>query len=106
LKNLSVLNLGFNKLRELPDSIGNLENLAELGFNSNQLEMLPDSIGNLKKLTVLDLHGNKIKELPETVKELASSLKELHLTDNPITNDKEAMEKIKGWLPNTNIVFK
>ena len=103
---MSELNLSLKNLTVLPNNMEDFENLTALYLYVNKLEELPETIGNLKNLSVLDLHGNQLKELPESVKELASNLKELHLTDNPIANDKEAMDKLKSWLPNTNIVFK
>ena len=57
--NLEYLNVGNNKLKSLPESIGNLFGLEELYLNHNKLKLLPKSIINLSNLEILDLLGNK-----------------------------------------------
>jgi Leucine-rich repeat (LRR) protein len=103
LKNLSGLGLSDNKLKELPESIGELKNLSGLELCCNKLEKLPESIGELKNLSGLGLSDNKLKELPESIKKLALTLEELVLIGNPVWKNREEMEKIKSWLPNTRI---
>ncbi|MBL4649759.1 MAG: leucine-rich repeat domain-containing protein, partial [Aureispira sp.] len=46
----------------LPESIGDLENLEHLDLGYNQLKSLPESIKNLKKLKLLKLERNKLSE--------------------------------------------
>jgi Leucine-rich repeat (LRR) protein len=76
---LQVLNISSNKLKLLPNSIGQLERLRILDTSSNYLKALPDSIGNLKWLQRLDLHDNKyLKVLPASLARVAS-LKDLTL---------------------------
>jgi hypothetical protein len=76
LKALKTLNLGFNKINEIPDSIVNLENLEYLYLKNHEGEQIIDHITEnlfkLKQLKVLDLSGNIIKNLPEPIRNLKS----------------------------------
>lgn len=58
------LNLSGNRLRILPDSIGNLAQLKELLLQSNLLTHIPLSIGNLHQLKYLNLAYNKLVTIP------------------------------------------
>ena len=71
--------LGYNQLKSLPDSIGNLTNLKYLNLSKNQLKDLPESIGKLKKLQRLHLYGNQLSD--------------------------EEKARIKKLLPDTDIYF-
>jgi Leucine-rich repeat (LRR) protein len=64
---LTRLNLGGNKLTDLPDSLCTLVHLEELSVNDNLLTSLPVSFGNLKKLHTLRCERNKLIALPETL---------------------------------------
>jgi len=54
-----------------------------LDLGGNRLINLPESIGNLRKLDELNLWGNRLKDLPESMKNL-KSLKYLNLASTPI----------------------
>jgi len=76
---LQVLNISSNRLKLLPDSIGQLERLQVLNASSNHLKALPDSIGNLKWLQHLDLRDNQhLQVLPSALAQ-ATRLKEITL---------------------------
>jgi len=65
-------------LKEIPESIGQLIWLEELDLSFNRLFVLPESLGNLKKLQVLMLHcGHHMPELPSFL----GKLKELRVLD-------------------------
>ena len=64
---LQIAKLENNKLRSIPDSIGNLNSLQKLNFWKNQLEIFPESIGDLTALQDLDVRENKIKTFPESM---------------------------------------
>lgn len=54
------------KLRQLPESIGQLTVTRNLALHNNLLEELPESIGNLTVGGNLLLQGNPLKSLPES----------------------------------------
>lgn len=71
--NLEYLNLGYNELENLPDSIGNLSNLQYLNLAYNQLSSLPTSIGNLINLKNIELSNNQfLTSLPESIGNLSA----------------------------------
>lgn len=64
LPHLSYINLSYNQIEELPDSIGLMFHLKTLLLNNNQLQSLPPSIAQLEQLVKLDVSHNMLKELP------------------------------------------
>jgi Leucine-rich repeat (LRR) protein len=52
---LEILNLNYNQLSELPNSISRLQNLSILDLRQNYLRELPASIYNLQNLRVLNV---------------------------------------------------
>lgn len=93
LTKLTVLHLGYNLLKDLPDDIGMLVNLEELSINNNYLKTLPESIGNLTNLKILNLKGNSIEYLPDSFGNL-QSLTCLYLHSNKITNLPESFGRL------------
>lgn len=61
-----------NRLRDLPDTIGDLAALVELEAAGNLLEAVPPSLGRLGALRKLSLNGNVLTALPDTLSGLAS----------------------------------
>ncbi len=72
LTNLTRLDLSYNRLETLPESVVNLTNLTRLNLSSNQLKTLPESVGNLTNLTRLNLSSNQLETLPESVGNLTN----------------------------------
>lgn len=64
IAHIHVLDLSFNNLTSLPDTIDKCVLLRELWLNDNQLTSLPESIKNLNLLIRLDVHNNKLTHLP------------------------------------------
>ncbi len=94
LKELEVLKLNQNKLNNLSESIGDLNSLKALNLGGNRLANLPDSIEDLKFLEVLNLTDNNFKFIPKPVYELRS-LKELYVQSNKfVPNTKSIKEKM------------
>ena len=90
LKNLKILNIGYNDstgkgnyIKALPPEIGNLTNLTDIDLDTNQLKVLPPEIGNLKNLTGLHLGGNQLKVLPSEIRNL-TNLTGLYLGGNQL----------------------
>jgi len=72
LNSLKILNLSFNHIGIIPESIEGLSNLEYFdlrGENDNIIETIPQSIILLEKLKVFDLSGNFIKNVPEKLKD-------------------------------------
>jgi Leucine-rich repeat (LRR) protein len=65
LKELRVLDIGKNSLKELPSSISNLTKLKTLVADSNELWVIPASLGILDSLESLDISANILQSLPE-----------------------------------------
>jgi hypothetical protein len=81
---LTSLDLSFNQLDSLPQSIGVLTTLLELKLSNNKINSISREIGFLDGLSYLDLSHNNISELPEEFSNLAA-LQSLYLNNNQLT---------------------
>ena len=89
--NLTSLQLGFNKIKVLPNSICNLNRLKCLDLEHNLLEFLPMHIGSLSNLEKLVVRDNRLWFLPASVwkvewvsaygNDFSSFSKNLHLSE-------------------------
>ncbi|XP_035545975.1 putative disease resistance RPP13-like protein 1 [Juglans regia] len=81
---LRVLNLSnYNKMCELPESIGKITQLRYLDISSTAIRRLPDSLCKLYNLQTLRLSGcGDIETLPRDMQKLVN-LHHLDLTDTP-----------------------
>jgi len=77
------LNLGLNRISEVPENIDNLTKLEELILSNNHIVSLPLTIGNLKSLKLLALASNRITFIPPEIQSL--TLKTLKIHNNPIS---------------------
>ncbi|KAL8557155.1 hypothetical protein ACS0TY_004565 [Phlomoides rotata] len=68
LSSLRELDLSFNELESIPETLCSEVNLEKLNVGKNfaDLRMLPESLGNLEKLEDLDISDNQIKALPDS----------------------------------------
>ncbi|GAB3995146.1 hypothetical protein GCM10028807_34540 [Spirosoma daeguense] len=64
LRSLEVLDLRFNRIESLPDSIGTLPRLRRLILHDNQLTIIPESLAGLATLELLDIRNNPIQYVP------------------------------------------
>lgn len=84
LTNLKELNLSYNEIQLIPDTITQLTNLENLDFSNNpHLKVLPINFGNLNKLKNLNLSFCSIEKIPNTFSEL-TELELLNLSKNKI----------------------
>lgn len=74
---LEELDLGHNRLKSVPKSIGLLSCLKKLNLSHNHLSELPTEFGKLCHLSTLNLSRNKFELLPREI----YSLKELNYLD-------------------------
>lgn len=100
LPHLRVLDLSYNRLKSLPDSVGFLFHLEELLVPFNQLESIPDSIIYLKVLQKLDLSHNCIKTLPDNLGKV-TTLAKLNVSHNKLAS----LPKSLGKLPNLKTIL-
>ncbi|KAI6682295.1 hypothetical protein NL676_036176 [Syzygium grande] len=79
-RNIEALRLDKNGIKELPESIGELNKLKILRISHSEIEKLPSAIGKLESLQELDASGcHKLEgQIPEDIGGL-SSLKSLRL---------------------------
>ncbi|MBA7567609.1 hypothetical protein ES708_09324 [subsurface metagenome] len=75
------MDLSDNKLKTLPDSIGNLRSLETFILPHNRIEHLPESFGKLSSLKNFDIFDNYLVEISESFCEL-SNLRELFIEWN------------------------
>lgn len=80
-KDLKILRLYGNKIRNISPRIAELTELEELYIGRNQLKELPPEIGRLKKLKILSAQYNDIEALPAEIGEM-EQLEQLILNQN------------------------
>lgn len=81
LKHVTRLDLGFNELRSLSKSVGQLVNLEELWLNDNPIREVPGELHLCSKLKVLDLKSTALTQLAPELGRL--SLREIDVTGTP-----------------------
>ncbi|KAI3856579.1 hypothetical protein MKW98_003029 [Papaver atlanticum] len=85
LPNLKELDVSFNELEAVPESLCPAATLVKLNVENNfdDLRSLPRSIGNLEMLEELDISNNRIRVLPDSFGML-SHLRVLRSEENPL----------------------
>ncbi|KAJ3600913.1 hypothetical protein NHX12_031886 [Muraenolepis orangiensis] len=84
LDDLSVLDLSFNQLTEVPRDLENSRNMLVLNLSHNGMEAIPNQLFiNLTDLLYLDLGDNKLDSLPPQMRRLVH-LQTLVLNNNPL----------------------
>ncbi|KAA0192825.1 Leucine rich repeat protein [Fasciolopsis buskii] len=94
MSSLEVLDLTSNRLKSLPRSIGKLGRLVRLHLEFNQITFLPLEIGELAELQLLNLESNQLSRLPSSIGKL-SNLSQLKLTDNLLQRLPTEMGQLK-----------
>lgn len=88
------LDLGENKLKTIPEEIGQLEYLHYLHLDDNLLTALPESIAKLRNLQELDISNNPLLQtLPPNLNNL-KSLANVYLAKTPINNIRKVQEEL------------
>ena len=87
---LEQLDLSYNQLKSIPEWLGSLTRLKRLFLNDNQLESIPESLGNLTQLTWLRLTHNQLESIPESLGSL-TQLTLLYLNDNQLESIPESL---------------
>ncbi|KPP68916.1 protein flightless-1-like [Scleropages formosus] len=84
LDDLSVLDLSYNQLTEIPRDLENSRNMLVLNLSHNSIDNIPNQLFiNLTDLLYLDLSDNKLDSLPPQMRRLVH-LQTLILNNNPL----------------------
>ncbi|KAJ7305988.1 hypothetical protein JRQ81_010354 [Phrynocephalus forsythii] len=84
LDDLSVLDLSYNQLTEVPRELENAKNMLVLNLKHNSIDAIPNQLFiNLTDLLYLDLSENKLESLPPQMRRLVH-LQTLILDNNPL----------------------
>uniref|UniRef100_A0A3P8WVE8 Protein flightless-1 homolog n=1 Tax=Cynoglossus semilaevis TaxID=244447 RepID=A0A3P8WVE8_CYNSE len=84
LDDLSVLDLSYNQLTEIPRDLENSRNMLVLNLSHNSIDSIPNQLFiNLTDLLYLDLSDNKLDSLPPQMRRLVH-LQTLILNNNPL----------------------
>ncbi|WP_335986287.1 leucine-rich repeat domain-containing protein [Glycomyces sp. MUSA5-2] len=83
LTGLVKLDLGYNRITELPGFIGEFHDLRNLILQGNELTDLPIQLGDLSRLSRLQLHSNRLTDVAEPLGRLVQ-LERLVLGGNQI----------------------
>ncbi|WP_414655270.1 leucine-rich repeat domain-containing protein [Flavihumibacter sp. UBA7668] len=95
---LETLNVSENYIESIADQISQLANLRMLDLGHNKLKKIPSSIGDLKKLdSYLYLHNNKIEDLPGEIGKL-ELLRYLNCSNNLLTNLPSSIGNLKNLI--------
>jgi internalin A len=78
---LADLNLGCNKLHDLPMEFGQLKRLKKLWLEDNDLEQFPMSICSCTAIVSLRLSGNNLNSIPQAISYLVN-LEDIALDNN------------------------
>ena len=70
-----------NRLKRLPETIGDLEGLESIDVQNNSITSLPGTICDLQSLSYLDVSKNAIRKLPAGL-DRAAALAELRASNN------------------------
>ena len=81
---LKCLHLDNNLLVVCPD-ISKMILLEQFYIGKNKLKVLPDCIGDLPNLQILSIENNKFSNLPDRLS-MANNLKELYVCNNLLTS--------------------
>ncbi len=94
-KDLEVLFLAHNKIYSLPQSIGQLTKLEEFYAHHNRLSVLPESVSNLTRLKIARVNDNYLSEFPTQFLEM-EYLSDFDISNNQLTTLHSGLEKLKA----------
>ena len=91
-------------IKNIPDSIGDLDSLRHLALENNQITTIPNTIGNLKRLIYFTIDHNNITYIPPLIKNL-NNLEKFNISYNDLgtyTNHPGTIEENIGELTKLN----
>ena len=96
-----VLDLSYNCIESIPDSINELTQLTTLNLSYNSIVEFPAL--KLPKLSVLNVSGNKLKKIPELLSNESYNVSDLILSENAIEDIPEYLMNISTTLKVLNL---
>lgn len=91
LKHLRKINLGYNRLKEIPAALYQLSQLEEILIDNNNIDKLDaDGLLRLEALRVLDINCNDLTDLPARLG-LHACLRVLEIEGNSIKSIKRSV---------------
>ncbi|MFT7030891.1 MAG: Leucine-rich repeat (LRR) protein [Marinoscillum sp.] len=93
LSSLEILFLAYNKIYTLPESLGNLDHLVELYLHHNRLSVLPAGLAQLDKVKVVRVNDNYLVDFPVQFL-IKSQLSDLDISNNQIEQIPASLEKM------------
>ena len=103
MKNISILNFGSCKLKNIPKEISQLKSLTELYLSGNPFTKLPLEIGELENLETFDIVNTNVKEFPKTIINL-KKLKTLYFYNTPAADREYYVEELKEKMPKCKVM--
>jgi len=85
-KEIQILRLSMNELKECPRVSKIHSKLIEIQLNGNLIESLPDGLSQAVSLEILELSWNKLKELPKSLVSLRNKLKIFKVEGNTFSS--------------------
>eukprot|EP01018_Ginkgo_biloba_P012120 Gb_25981 [translate_table: standard] len=105
ISSITKLSLSYCRLQTVGSSLKRSRALKELRLSHNQLMNLPLELEQNGKLQILDMGHNYLRQLSDIqVLSVLHELTNLNLQGNPVCEDKQYWDKIKGLLPNLQIL--
>nr|CAD2178408.1 unnamed protein product [Meloidogyne enterolobii] len=106
--NMDVFNLEGNQITELPTEISRWTKLRGINIARNKFTQFPEQLFECKKLAILDISGNLINEINHLpLRSSLSTLKQLHMKQNPICQRLDIIEQICAELePQIKVLHK
>lgn len=83
-QHLRTLDLSNNKLKLIPQIIGQFSQLKHLSLNDNRLIEINQAIGLLANLVTLNLNNNSLRSLPDSISNL-TNLRSVSLSSNNLS---------------------
>lgn len=84
---ITELNLSHNRLSTLPEELKDMPDLRKLDISYNDFMSMPWVVFRLPKVTYLDARKNYIADVEANRLRSVSTLKEVHLEENPLSED-------------------
>ena len=78
---IGLLSIGINKVKKIPQEIGNLQNLYRLFMGNNLIEVVPKSLTELRNVGIVEIQNNRIRQFPEGIENM-EYLEDLSLGNN------------------------